>query len=55
MSSQPKSIPPRCAKWATPSAVPVTPVRSSMPAKISTNHLAFNDTGGNIRVRMEFG
>ena len=35
--------------------VPVTPVRSSIPANISTNHLAFSDIGGKMRVSIESG
>src|SRR4051812_6120711 len=44
--SQPPSMPPRWAKCATPAAVPVTPMNSSIAAKANTSVRAFIGIGG---------
>src|SRR5262249_14133739 len=53
--SQPPSIPPRCAKCATPSAVPMTPNSSSSPPKTITNTRAGIGIGGKISITMGRG
>ena len=52
MHSAPPSIPPRCAKWATPGCAPVTPKSSSSSAYPVTNSHA--GTGIGIGTTMSF-
>src|SRR2546421_8147184 len=48
MASQPPNMPPRCAKCATPAAVPVTPNTSSSAPKRITKNRACIGIGGEI-------
>src|SRR2546421_11180107 len=48
MASQPPNMPPRCAKCATPAAVPVTPNTSSSAPKRITKTRACIGIGGEI-------
>ena len=55
MSRKPKSMPPRCAKLATPGDRPLTPKYNSIATNRKTIYFAYIGIGGNISITMRFG